>query len=64
MDYRQEFEQAFAEHVTRPGADKLLEWLTTPALDVYKRQGRRRALRLFPFRGPAEGRARRCRCRA
>ncbi len=29
MDYRQEFEQAFAEHVTRPGADKLLEWLTT-----------------------------------
>ncbi len=27
MDYRQEFEQAFTQNVTRPGASKLLEWL-------------------------------------
>ena len=27
MDYREEFLQIFRQHVTRPGSEKLLDWL-------------------------------------
>ena len=54
--YQQEFEEIYKTHITREGADKLLEWMrgtdffTAPAstksvsythLDVYKRQPHR-----------------------
>ena len=29
MGYREEFIELFNRHVTRPGAEKLLEWLDT-----------------------------------
>ena len=29
MDYKAEFIRIFSENVTRPGADKLLDWLAT-----------------------------------